>query len=465
MHGGGAVLELAELAFRELALFAAFGFLLGALDNLAIDILWLRRMIRRLAGRRDAALRAIADLPPPDRPGRHAVFIPAWDEAAVIRAMLENTVWRFAGQDYRLFVGCYPNDPATRAEIEAVARRAANVRMVVCPDPGPTTKADCLNTLWRALEREEADSGTRFKSIILHDAEDVVHPEEIALFDRLIERHDLVQIPVVPLPHPRSRWVAGHYCDEFAEAHGKDLVIRDNLHAGVPSAGVGCAIARDALGALAAERGGLPFDADSLTEDYELGLSLAERGRSGTFVRCRDADSQGLIAVQAHFPTTLGEAVRQKTRWVAGIALYGWERLGWHGGVADFWMRVRDRSTILAALVLLAAYLATLIGFVLLIAAFVTDYTLPPMTPVLALLLGINFGLLLWRLAVRAMFTGLVYGRREAMRAVPRAIVSNIIAMIAARRAMTHYVFARRDRPPAWDKTRHIFPETAALRP
>ncbi|QLC25776.1 glycosyltransferase [Parasphingopyxis algicola] len=132
MQGGGPLLELAELAFRELALFAAFGFLLGALDNLAVDILWLRRMIRRLAGRRDAAPRTMADLLPPDRPGRHAIFIPAWDEAGVIRAMLESTVWRFAGQDYRLFVGCYPNDPATRAEIEAVARRAANIRLVVC---------------------------------------------------------------------------------------------------------------------------------------------------------------------------------------------------------------------------------------------------------------------------------------------------------------------------------------------
>ncbi|QLC25770.1 glycosyl transferase family protein [Parasphingopyxis algicola] len=334
-----------------------------------------------------------------------------------------------------------------------------------CRNPGPTTKADCLNALWKALEKEEADSGTRFKSVILHDAEDVVHPEEIALFDRLIERHDLVQIPVVPLPHPRSRWVAGHYCDEFAEAHGKDLVIRDSLDAGVPSAGVGCAIARPALGALAAERGGLPFDADSLTEDYELGLSLAERGRNGTFVRCRDAAAQELIAVQAHFPATLGEAVRQKTRWVAGIALYGWERLGWHGGIADFWMRVRDRSTILAALVLLAAYLATLIGVALLTAALTTGYSLPGMTPVLAFLLSVNFGLLAWRLAVRALFTGLVYGWREALLAIPRAIVSNIIAMIAARRAMTHYVFARRDRPPAWDKTRHIFPDTAAPRP
>ena len=155
MLGGEPLIELAELAFRELALFAAFGFLLGAIDTLAIDILWARRMIRRWMGRSDAKRRVLADLPPPSRMGRHAVFIPAWDEAAVIRAMLESTVWRFVGQDYRLFVGCYPNDPDTIAEIEVVARRAANIRMVICPNPGPTTKADCLNALWGELEREE----------------------------------------------------------------------------------------------------------------------------------------------------------------------------------------------------------------------------------------------------------------------------------------------------------------------
>ncbi len=464
MQGAESLLELAGLAFRELALFAAFGFLLGAIDTLAIDILYGWRTIHSWVSPGKAKHRILADLPLPKRMGRHAVFIPAWDEAAVIGAMLESTVWRFAGQDCRLFVGCYPNDPATIAEIKAVAERAAIIRMVLCPNPGPTTKADCLNTLWEELEREELRMGMRFKSIILHDAEDVVHPAEIALFDRLIEHHDLVQIPVIPLPHPRSRWIAGHYCDEFAESHSKDLVVRDSLGAGVPSAGVGCAISRQALGRLAKERGGRPFDADSLTEDYELGLSLAERGRNGRFIRCHDDATDELIAVHAHFPATLSESVRQKTRWVAGIALYGWERLGWHATIADLWMRVRDRSTILAAMILLAAYLAAILGFGLLIIASTTVYAIPEMPPLLGYILTANFGLLLWRLTIRASFTGHNYGWREGLLAIPRAVISNIIAIMAARRAMTHYVFARRDYPPAWDKTQHIFPDAAAPR-
>ena len=79
---------------------------------------------------------------------------------------------------------------------------------------------------------------------MLHDAEDVVHPLELKLFDRLIEHAGLVQLPVVPLIDPDSRWIGGHYCDEFAEAHIKELVVREAVGAAIPLAGVGCAIER-----------------------------------------------------------------------------------------------------------------------------------------------------------------------------------------------------------------------------
>jgi adsorption protein B len=62
---------------------------------------------------------------------------------------------------------------------------------------------------------------------------------------------------------------------------------------------------------------------------------------------------------------------------------------------------------------------------------------------------------------VRGFFTGKTYGWMEGLLAIPRAVIGNIIAMMAARRAMTGYLFAPRDRPPQWDKTDHIFPEIA----
>lgn len=108
----------------------------------------------------------------------------------------------------------------------------------------------------------EAAEGRPAKAIILHDAEDVVHSAELRVLDCLIERFDLVQLPVVPLIDKNSRWVAGTYADEFAEAHGKELIVREALGAGLPSAGVGCAFSREAMDRLAG--GGSPFDADSL---------------------------------------------------------------------------------------------------------------------------------------------------------------------------------------------------------
>ena len=74
------------------------------------------------------------------------MFIPAWDESAVIEDMLRNTLSTFGNGDYRLYVGCYPNDPNTIAAVQAQAD--PHIRLVIGAVPGPTTKADCLNRLW-----------------------------------------------------------------------------------------------------------------------------------------------------------------------------------------------------------------------------------------------------------------------------------------------------------------------------
>ena len=57
------------------------------------------------------------------------MFVPAWDEAMVIGPMLGNAVSAFGDADYRLYVGCYYNDPATIAAARTVA--GAQIRIVV----------------------------------------------------------------------------------------------------------------------------------------------------------------------------------------------------------------------------------------------------------------------------------------------------------------------------------------------
>jgi adsorption protein B len=445
---------LTELT-AELALFAAAGFLLFAIDDLAVDILYFLRSGWRAVGVYSRFPRAFAGtLPAPMRPGWLAVFIPAWDEAAVIAPMLRATLDRFDHPDYRLFVGHYRNDPATAAAVHSV--RDPRVVSVEVDVDGPTTKADCLNHLYAALVAYEAACRRPAKAIVLHDAEDVVHPLELMLFDRMVERAGVVQLPVVPLIDPDSTWVAGHYADEFAESHMKELVVREAVGAAIPLAGVGCAIERVALSRLADRHDGKPFAGASMTEDYEMGLRLGAIGVPTMFVRIpAEPGSRAVVASRGHFPATVGAAVRQKARWIGGIAFAGWDRLGWRGGLGERWMRMRDRRGPLAALLLLAGYLAAFLWAQVALAAAMGAPVAVPVSPALAAMLSINAWLLGWRLFMRFAFTTAAYGLGQGLLSLPRTVVANWIAMLAARRALMLHSNGGATR---WDKTHHIFP-------
>lgn len=445
-------------------LFAALGILVGGIDDLTIDLLFFARAgWRRLTVYSRFTPMTTRTLPLAERGGGLAVFIPAWREADVIGRMLRTTLKRWgAGGDFRLFVGTYPNDPPTAHVVANVAAGDDRVILAINPRPGPTTKADCLNTLWRAMLAEEAARGASFKAVVLHDAEDVVHPDSLRLLDRMADRFDLVQLPVLPLLSQQSLWIAGHYCDEFAESHQKSMAVREAVGAALPSAGVGCAFSRSALAALAARQDGQPFDPGSLTEDYEVGLRIVEMGGRTAFVRMKDSHG-GLVCTREHFPETLDAAVRQKARWMVGIALAGWDRLGWHGGLAERWMRLRDRRSAMAAIVLFAAYVALLLWGLSRVLDLAGIHAQPRLTPFLNALVWINAFLMLWRLLMRALFVGRAYGWREAALSVPRTVMANLIAILSARRAIFLYVRVLRGGPQLWEKTQHRFPSQQAL--
>lgn len=452
-----------DAVLREIMLVAAIGLLVGGIDDLAVDLAYLVRALRR-RWRRTRPL-TLDDFPIERCSARIAVLVPAWDESMVIGAMLRATLVRFEHPDWRLYVGAYPNDRATIDAIVDVAAEDARVRLVRTDRPGPTTKADCLNALWRAASADGVDEGRPFTAIVLHDAEDVVHPGELRVYDRMLRFADAVQLPVLPLPDPASRWVSGHYIDEFSEAHGRQMPVRAALRAGLPLAGVGCAISSAMLDRIAAARGGVPFDETSLTEDYELGLTVRALGGRGLFMRVLETPGGPPVAVRAFFPATLGSAIRQKSRWITGITLTGWDRIGWQrgAGVQDHWMRMRDRRTILAIPVLMLAYLALLLWATSGAAhAILGGAPSIPDDP-LHWLVGANAALLLWRVVVRAVLVAQNYGRREAVRSVPRLLVGNYIALLAARRALVRYLKSLRGSPLVWDKTAHHFPTAAEL--
>lgn len=453
-----------QVLLHEALLIVAIGILLSGLDDLFVDLVFITRLIWRrlfIYSRHD---RASAESLRGSDPAAMAIIVPAWDEAAVIGAMLTDLTTRLDYPRYRVFVGLYPNDPAGQAAVAAVGDH--RIQPVLCKRPGPTTKADCLNHLWAAVVAHEAATAIPFKAVVLHDAEDVIHPQELWIYDALIPRLAMVQLPVLPLPDATSRWVAGHYLDEFAENHTKDVVVREALGAAVPSAGVATAIERRILGRIADRAGGAPFEAGCLTEDYELGHRIKALGGRGALVRIRAQGETAVVATREHFPATLATAVRQKSRWLTGIALAGWDRLGWPGGIADCYMLLRDRKALIASLLTVCAYALSLLLLVDqgLRAAVPALAALPPLLDAgLRGLLLLNAALLLWRLLMRVVLTTHNYGAGEGLRAIPRALVSNAINAIAAFQAVRRYSASlKRGTGLTWDKTAHRFPGTDA---
>ncbi len=446
------ILEWLAVMEQELLLFAGLFFLIGALDELAVDGVW---AWLRLTGRASSLTLDRKQVQLRQLSGKAAVFIPAWNEDRVIEHTIAHALRAWPHGDYVIYVGCYRNDMAT---LEAAMRGAGSdsrVRLVVHDCEGPTTKADCLNRLYAAMEMDEARTGRRVRMVVLHDAEDMVDEAELGLVDKAIERSEFVQIPVLPLPQRSSRFIGSHYCEEFAEAHGKAMVVRDAIGACLPAAGVGCAFERGMLARIADlyEKTG-PFSVESLTEDYELGMRIEAAGGRSRFLRVRGLDGK-LVATRAFFPSRIDHAVKQKARWVHGIALQGWDRLGWAGGLAERWMRLRDRRGPLAALVLACGY-----SFFLLAGLFYLIGELGvarpwEADPLLQAIILLNLCSFAWRALVRFAFTAREFGFVEGVLAMIRIPVANVIAIMAGRRALAAYIGTLRGEAPHWEKTAH----------
>lgn len=448
------VLHALQFVEHELMVFALFWFIIGAADELAVDLVWLWL---RLTGRATTP-RLPRDFAPGALDDPMAVFFPAWREAEVIGAAISHTLRAWPQADLRIYVGCYPNDMATVSAAIAGVGRDKRARLVILDQAGPTTKADCLNRLYAALVADEARSGRRYCGVILHDAEDMVHPAGLELTAKTLQEVDFVQLPVRPEPQRESRWVGGHYCDEFTESHAKGLIVRDALGAAIPAAGVGCGFGRDILETLAGlrhESGGVgPFAAECLTEDYELGWLIARLGGRSRFLRVRDAAGE-LVATRAYFPGTVTAAVRQKTRWIHGIAFQSWDRLGWSRRPVDIWMALRDRRGPLTAVVLAIAYLLIAIWLVLAVARAAGWEGGTEPSPYWRIMIWVTFLSFAWRAAMRILFTAREYGPIEGLCAFARIPIANAISVLASRRAILAYFRSLRGMPVVWDKTAH----------
>jgi bacteriophage N4 adsorption protein B len=450
---------------------------LSGADDAFVDVCyWLGAVGRhKLAIGKDSHTSIERLLARPESP--FAIMVPAWKEHEVIAAMVENTAATLTYGAYRIFCGVYRNDPATAREVDRmVLRYPGLVVRVDVPHDGPTCKADCLNHIVRRVFGEEAACGVPFAGMVLHDSEDVIHPLELKLFNALIADRDLVQLPVFSLERGWHEFVAGTYIDDFAEAHGKDLQVREALTGMVPGAGVATCYSRRAMATLGAASGGEPFNTASLTEDYELSSRLRRLGLSQQIFahvsvhldRFRVAKVPGrtgtVVATHEYFPDGLRAAYRQRARWVIGIALQGWKQLGWRGSLLERYFLYRDRKALVMAPAGGLAYL--LVANFVLVGAF-GSYALRSelewllSDPDLKALLLLNVAFMANRMVQRMHFVARYYGPAQGLLSLVRMPVNNVVNLLAVLRAWRLYTaHVVSGKKLAWDKTAHVYPDT-----
>jgi adsorption protein B len=431
--------------------------LAGGIDDLLLIFLWLlsKRHSRRAAPA-DSGEKPIA------------VFVPLWKEHEVIGGMLDHNIHAIRYRAFHFFVGAYPNDEKTVLAVRDAEARHARVHLALCPHEGPTSKADCLNWIYQRMLLYEEREGTRFELVVIHDAEDLIHPESLRVINRASEDCGMVQVPVLPLRTPLSDVVHGVYIDEFSEYQMKDMPARQTFGSFMPSNGVGTGFRRDALERLAETNDNRVFDPGCLTEDYEIGLRIHRMGLPQCFIPLAAARN-GLVATRELFPRGWRTAVRQRTRWITGIALQGWERNGWRGGWRVAYWFWRDRKGLLTCPLGLLTNLIVIYGGVTWAAARLRHaawgLAQPGVHPFLhSWMVEATLGLAVIQIGFRAGSVASLYGWKHAACVPLRIPAANLINCIAAFRAMAQYASSRIHKHPlVWVKTEHAYPSREAL--
>lgn len=448
------------------------------LDDLFIDTyFWLRKLRRNRSVYTQFKRANPNDLfVPKQKP--IAILVPAWQEVGVVGPMADAAVKTLQYENYQIFVGTYPNDEPTQQDIDEVCRHYDNVHKVVCALPGPTSKADCLNNIIAAITEFEQANKFEFQGFVLHDAEDMLSPLELRLFNYLLNKNkDLIQIPVYPYTKHWYQFTSAHYIDEFAELHGKDVVVRESIAGQVPSAGVGTCFSRRAILKLLLEGDGVAFDTRSLTEDYDIGFRLKKWGMNEIFVRyavdIKDAAlrekrqfvherEHRVICVREYFPSKFSHAVKQKSRWIVGIVFQGFRTHKWTNDFHINYFLWRDRRGVVANFV---SFLAMLVFFQLLALSIYQAVAPEPYhflsifsdNVVVVTLLFANLLLFLNRLLQRLIFSTQFYGLKQGFLSIPRLIWATFINFFAVLRAIK-LVIAANGAAVAWDKTLHDIP-------
>ena len=388
-----------------------------------------------------------------------ALIICCWREYKVIGRTLTYALSKMKYSNYQIFVGVYPNDTKTLEVVKRIAQKNNKVIICVNSHDGPTTKADNLNNVYNSLNRFEEDNNKHFDMVLIHDSEDFIHPFSLKLYNYILmyQGVDAVQIPVVPIKDDKGKFIHRTYCDAFAEVHSKDMVVRQAIKVFIPFAGTGMAFKRQIFKDLEKNYTRVFNDAN-LTEDYELGLRLFKLGYKTSYINLLmdNHNAQSRVATGEYFPNSFWGAVRQRSRWTAGICFQNWKMHKWTGSLKTKYFLLRDRKTIFSNfMVLLSNLVFALFLFYMLGFSLGINYmeSIIQENSALYVFLWVCFFFMIWRLLHRFIFTYNWYGFRYALFSLIRINFDNLINFFATFRAMR--VFMTMKNKVVWESTEH----------
>ncbi len=403
-----------------------------------------------------------------------AIMVPAWQEYDVLESMLKTNLGRIKYENYKWFIGVYPNDKKTTTiALELQEKYPGQVIVVINDKEGPTTKAQMLNKMLRVISESEligGDDAWRPHYLAIHDAEDVIHPNSLIAINAQDSDYDFIQVPIFSLPVDTKSWVAGTYMDEFADLHLKEIPARQKLNMPIPSAGVGTFFSNKILKTLD-RRFGYIFDEENLTEDYEISMRIARIGGKQQFMLLKD-DQGDFIATREYFPNAFRTSIRQKTRWTVGIGLQTimkWGRfaptsqLPTYKNIIGKYGVWRDQKALWAnplAFVAWGLLFAFQLNHFWSFSSLDIDFS---RIPYLQTILIANLVFVSIRLIQRSRFTLWLYGWKHSLFSIPRLFVGTLINGSAAMRSVHVYKNKPTKKKIEWDKTQHYFPDAKTL--
>lgn len=427
--------------------------LIGGIDDVLMDILYL--ISRKKYSKRGYDINSVKDKP--ENPV--AIIIGAWKEHRVIERTINFAIRNLEYKNYRIFVGVYPNDKKSLSILNLITGHENRVVVCLNEKNGPTTKADNLNNIYKSIKLYEKWKGEEFKIMVVHDSEDFIHGFSLKLYNYLITHsgYDAVQIPVYPKKDAKGNLIHKTYCDSFAELHSKDMIIRQVFNAFIPLAGTGMAFSRKVFTYLETNYSYL-FNEHNLTEDYELGLRLHKVGFKVLFMNTPECNKCSyMVATSEFFPNSFRAAVKQRSRWIAGICFQNWKLHKWEGSLKTKYFLFRDRKgvfnhfvTLLSQVVFITALINEI--FTRFFDTSLFNYNIEYGSVLWLLLISCLF-LMVNRLLHRFIFTFNWYGFKYAVFSTFRIIVDNFINFFATMRAVKVFVNTREK--VVWDSTEH----------